>query len=151
MPLLLQARGFLEYNRAPLGYRPVDERITDWGEVMENAPAKAVEDQLYTQSARCMECGTPFCHQLDSGCPLGELGGHAGVCLGPVNMFLHTCMHGDFLGEGVVDALGRYYCCSWAVLSTGTTAFAEVVACACLCVVAVSDYHTNLFECAYIK
>lgn len=24
------------------------------------------------QSARCMECGTPFCHQLDSGCPLGE-------------------------------------------------------------------------------
>lgn len=45
----LQARGFLEYNRAPLGYRPVDERITDWGEVMENAPAKAREDQLYTQ------------------------------------------------------------------------------------------------------
>lgn len=68
----LQARGFLEYNRAPLGYRPVDERIKDWGEVMENAPAKAREDQLYTQSARCMECGTPFCHQLDSGCPLGE-------------------------------------------------------------------------------
>jgi hypothetical protein len=25
------------------------------------------------QSARCMECGTPFCHQLDSGCPLGGL------------------------------------------------------------------------------
>jgi len=24
------------------------------------------------QSARCMECGTPFCHQLDSGCPLGN-------------------------------------------------------------------------------
>lgn len=45
----VQARGFLEYNRAPLGYRPVDERITDWGEVMENAPAKAREDQLYTQ------------------------------------------------------------------------------------------------------
>lgn len=47
--LCLQARGFLEYNRAPLGYRPVDERITDWGEVMENAPTKAREDQLYTQ------------------------------------------------------------------------------------------------------
>ena len=27
----------------------MDERINDWGEVMENAPAKAVEDQLYTQ------------------------------------------------------------------------------------------------------
>jgi hypothetical protein len=47
--LLLQARGFMEYNRAPLGYRPVDERVTDWGEVMENAPTKAREDQLYTQ------------------------------------------------------------------------------------------------------
>ncbi|PIN20516.1 Thioredoxin reductase [Handroanthus impetiginosus] len=27
---------------------------------------------LKTQSARCMDCGTPFCHQDNSGCPLGN-------------------------------------------------------------------------------
>ncbi|KAH7855439.1 hypothetical protein Vadar_024900 [Vaccinium darrowii] len=35
-----------------------------------------VKDQpsvlLKTQSARCMDCGTPFCHQENSGCPLGN-------------------------------------------------------------------------------
>jgi len=42
--------------------------------VMANAPTEDRTDQLHTQAARCMECGTPFCHQLDSGCPLGEQG-----------------------------------------------------------------------------
>jgi glutamate synthase (NADPH/NADH) len=65
-------RGFLEYNRSPLGYRPEEERLKDWGEVMKNDATEARADQLHTQAARCMECGTPFCHQLDSGCPLGE-------------------------------------------------------------------------------
>ena len=65
-------RGFIEFNRQPLGYRPPKERINDWKEVLDPAPVEARQDQLHTQSARCMECGTPFCHQIDSGCPLGE-------------------------------------------------------------------------------
>eukprot|EP00775_Hariotina_reticulata_P011473 gene11473-11617_t len=65
-------RGFLEYNRSALGYRPEGERLKDWGEVMQNDAQEARADQLHTQAARCMECGTPFCHQLDSGCPLGN-------------------------------------------------------------------------------
>lgn len=27
---------------------------------------------LHTQAARCMGCGTPFCHQTNTGCPLGN-------------------------------------------------------------------------------
>ncbi|MDY7032978.1 MAG: glutamate synthase subunit beta [Thermodesulfobacteriota bacterium] len=59
--------GFLEYKRKVPGYRIKKERLTDF---------KAVERMLSTeelreQAARCMECGTPFCHA--SGCPLGNM------------------------------------------------------------------------------
>lgn len=67
-----QVRGFLEYNRSPLGYRPPEERIHDWKEVLDAKSTAERADQLHTQAARCMECGTPFCHQIDSGCPLGN-------------------------------------------------------------------------------
>ena len=70
-----KTRGFLEYNRQPLGYRAPKERIHDWKEVLESKATAEREDQLHTQSARCMECGTPFCHQIDSGCPLGAAAG----------------------------------------------------------------------------
>jgi glutamate synthase (NADPH/NADH) len=69
-----KTRGFLEFNRQPLGYRPPKERIGDWKEVLDAKATSEREDQLHTQSARCMECGTPFCHQIDSGCPLGGFG-----------------------------------------------------------------------------
>lgn len=35
-------------------------------------PGAEDADQLATQSARCMGCGTPFCHQTATGCPLGN-------------------------------------------------------------------------------
>lgn len=69
---VLQMRGFLEYERKPLGYRPEAERIQDWKEVHQQLPTAAIADQLHTQAARCMECGTPFCNQNNSGCPLGK-------------------------------------------------------------------------------
>ncbi|KAK9292300.1 hypothetical protein L1049_020264 [Liquidambar formosana] len=52
-----------------VSYRDPNVRMNDWKEVMEESkPAQL----LKTQSARCMDCGTPFCHQENSGCPLGN-------------------------------------------------------------------------------
>ncbi len=39
----------------------------DWDEVVAQLPAGERGDLLNTQSARCMNCGTPFCHQTSSG------------------------------------------------------------------------------------
>ena len=60
-------RGFLTIPRVDPGYRPVEERLRDF---------RAVERQLshaeiHDQAARCMDCGTPFCHAY--GCPLGNI------------------------------------------------------------------------------
>ena len=58
--------GFMEVKRDPQPYRPVEERLLDWNQVM--APWQL--EPLKDQAARCMDCGIPFCHQ---GCPLGNL------------------------------------------------------------------------------
>jgi glutamate synthase (NADPH) small chain len=58
--------GFIEFKRDKQPYRPVEERLGDWGQVMLPWPT----DKLQKQGARCMDCGIPFCHQ---GCPLGNL------------------------------------------------------------------------------
>lgn len=56
----------------PFTSRPEFERIKDYKEVHANVPSEARSDLLHTQSARCMDCGTPFCHQNHTGCPLGN-------------------------------------------------------------------------------
>ena len=58
--------GFVEFKRTKQPYRPIEERIRDWRQVMQPWP----EEVLGQQAARCMDCGIPFCHQ---GCPLGNL------------------------------------------------------------------------------
>jgi glutamate synthase (NADPH/NADH) small chain len=58
--------GFLEYQRRPAPFRPVEERLHDWHEVQENL----TPEQARIQGARCMDCGVPFCN---SGCPLGNI------------------------------------------------------------------------------
>lgn len=65
----VKLRGFVNYEREVLPYRPAEERLKDWGEVLAGA---SQDNLLKTQSARCMDCGTPFCHQDKSGCPLGN-------------------------------------------------------------------------------
>jgi len=61
-----KATGFLEIQRQKAPLRPVAERICDWREV----PLPYEDAALRDQTARCMDCGIPFCHQ---GCPLGNL------------------------------------------------------------------------------
>lgn len=58
-------RGFLKVSIEKAQYRPVCERIKDFGEVVQPRPDKISEEQ----ASRCMDCGTPFCHW---GCPLGN-------------------------------------------------------------------------------
>ena len=58
--------GFMEYERLEEGYRPVPERIKNYREFV-----LALDDtQAKVQSARCMDCGTPFCN---SGCPVNNI------------------------------------------------------------------------------
>jgi glutamate synthase (NADPH) small chain len=58
--------GFLEFTRELPAKRLVEERIHDYKEFVE----KYTDEKLNQQSARCMDCGIPFCH---NGCPLGNV------------------------------------------------------------------------------
>ena len=50
--------GFMEISRKEGGYRPVQERIGDYGEVEQTLN----EEDRKAQASRCMDCGIPFCH-----------------------------------------------------------------------------------------
>ena len=58
--------GFKEYSRELPSKTPVEERKKNYNEFVSLLP----EQKLNEQSARCMNCGVPFCH---SGCPLGNI------------------------------------------------------------------------------
>ncbi len=58
--------GFLEFTRELPAKRPVQERLQDYKEFIEQYS----EEKLNQQSGRCMNCGVPFCH---NGCPLGNV------------------------------------------------------------------------------
>ncbi len=60
-------KAFIEIPRLGVNYRPVKQRLADYGEVEQ--PLEA--DQLRQQAERCMDCGIPFCHGC--GCPLGAI------------------------------------------------------------------------------
>lgn len=58
-------KAFLEIHRQEAGYRPIHDRIHDYGEVEQTLNTR--ERKL--QASRCMDCGVPFCHWA---CPLGN-------------------------------------------------------------------------------
>jgi len=67
--------GFLEFRREASASRRPEERVRDWDEWHSPVP----EATLRRQGARCMDCGTPFCHTgkliagMASGCPVHNL------------------------------------------------------------------------------
>ncbi|NTV99111.1 MAG: glutamate synthase subunit beta [Chlorobiaceae bacterium] len=68
-------KGFMEYRRALPADREPLERIKDWQEFHEEMSEEALRDQ----GARCMDCGTPYCHTgfmlngMTTGCPIHNL------------------------------------------------------------------------------
>ena len=58
-------KAFLEISRQEAGYRPVHDRIHDFGEVEQTLNTR----ERKQQASRCMDCGVPFCHWA---CPLGN-------------------------------------------------------------------------------
>ena len=58
--------GFMEFERLEEGYEPVPQRVKNYKEFVIGLNA----DQAKVQSARCMDCGTPFCN---SGCPVNNI------------------------------------------------------------------------------
>lgn len=59
------SKAFLTIHRQEAGYRPIHDRIHDFGEVEQTLNSK----DRRTQASRCMDCGVPFCHWA---CPLGN-------------------------------------------------------------------------------
>ena len=58
--------GFMEFERIEEGYKGVPERLKNYKEFVIGLDASQAKDQ----SARCMDCGTPFCN---SGCPVNNI------------------------------------------------------------------------------
>ena len=62
---VVKMNGFMKYNVRHEGHRDPATRTKDWKEFTKPVSKR---DAKY-QTARCMDCGTPFC-QSDTGCPL---------------------------------------------------------------------------------
>lgn len=58
-------KAFLTVPRREAGYRPIHERVADFGEVEQTLNTS----DRRLQASRCMDCGVPFCHWA---CPLGN-------------------------------------------------------------------------------
>ena len=58
-------KAFLTVPRKEAGYRPIHDRIQDFGEVEQTLNTRDRQEQ----ASRCMDCGVPFCHWA---CPLGN-------------------------------------------------------------------------------
>jgi glutamate synthase (NADPH/NADH) small chain len=60
--------GFLELDRREPKYQPASDRIRHFREFTLPMADKDVAEQ----AARCMDCGIPFCHSEETGCPINN-------------------------------------------------------------------------------
>ncbi len=58
--------GFMDFERVEEGYEPVPRRVKNYKEFVHTLK----EEDAKVQTARCMDCGTPFC---SSGCPVNNI------------------------------------------------------------------------------
>ena len=58
--------GFMEFKRQDEAYLPVEQRVKNYKEFV----IALKDDQVKTEGARCMDCGTPFC---TTGCPVNNI------------------------------------------------------------------------------
>ena len=58
--------GFMEFERVSEGYAPVEQRLKNYREFV----AHLSDEEAKQQSARCMDCGIPFCN---NGCPVNNI------------------------------------------------------------------------------
>ena len=63
-----KVRGFMKYKRLGEHYRSPAKRTKDFKELSN----RLNDGELKYQTARCMDCGVPFC-QSDTGCPISNL------------------------------------------------------------------------------
>jgi glutamate synthase (NADPH/NADH) small chain len=78
--------GFMEFERIEEGYKPVTERLKNYGEFV----IGLTDEQAQKQGARCMDCGTPFCN---NGCPVNNI----------IPDFNDLVYHGDW--KNAIDVL----------------------------------------------
>jgi len=78
--------GFMEFERIEEGYKPVTERLKNYGEFV----IGLTDEQAKMQGARCMDCGTPFCN---NGCPVNNI----------IPDFNDLVYHGDW--KNAIDVL----------------------------------------------
>ena len=78
--------GFMEFERIEEGYKPVAERLKNYGEFV----IGLTDEQAKKQGARCMDCGTPFCN---NGCPVNNI----------IPDFNDLVYHGDW--KNAIDVL----------------------------------------------
>ncbi|PWN39322.1 putative glutamate synthase [Ceraceosorus guamensis] len=68
VPKLDKLRGFMKYKRLGEQYRAPTKRVKDFKELS----VRLTDSELKQQTARCMDCGVPFC-QSDTGCPISNV------------------------------------------------------------------------------
>eukprot|EP01063_Lacrimia_lanifica_P010277 TRINITY_DN169_c0_g1_i4.p2 TRINITY_DN169_c0_g1~~TRINITY_DN169_c0_g1_i4.p2 ORF type:complete len:655 (+),score=357.35 TRINITY_DN169_c0_g1_i4:2-1966(+) len=68
-----KTRGFMKYPRVNEEQRAAKERLEDYEELARPETRYEDKTKFEIQTARCMDCGVPFCSSQHSGCPISNV------------------------------------------------------------------------------